>query len=85
MVARISVCQLHYAVHYLFVISEWISPLGISLAVVIFAVLLTVVVVAIVFALRAPFKSIMRFSGKTRHYLATHLCIVARQFNELRK
>lgn len=76
----------HYAVHYLFVISEWISPLGISLAVVIFAVLLIiVVVVAIVFALRAPFKSIMRFSAKTRHYLATHLCIVARQFNELRK
>lgn len=75
----------HYAVHYLFVISEWISPLGISLAVVIFAVLLIVVVVAIVFALRAPFKSIMRFSGKTRHYLAAHLCIVARQFNELRK
>lgn len=75
----------HYAVHYLFVISEWISPLGISLAVVIFAVLLIDVVVAIVFALRAPFKSIMRFSGKTRHYLATHLCIVARQFNELRK
>lgn len=75
----------HYAVHYLFVISEWISPLGISLAVVIFAVLLIVVVVAIVFALRVPFKSIMRFPGKTRHYLATHLCIVARQFNELRK
>lgn len=73
----------HYAVHYLFVISEWILPLGISLAVVIFAVL--VVVVVIVFALHVPFKSIMRFSGKTRHYLAARLCIVARQFNELRK
>lgn len=78
-------CHHYHAVHYLFVISEWISPLGISLAVVIFAVLVVVVVVVIVFALHVPFKSIMRFSGKTRHYLAARLCIVAGQFNELRK
>lgn len=56
--------SLHYAVHYLFAISEWISPLGKPRA-VIFAVLLVVVI--IVFALRVPFKSITRFSAKARH------------------